>query len=387
MNKPLSRIRNLQALRLYAAIPVILYHTGFRLPGLRPVGVFGVHLFFLLSGYIMASIIDTDTTAFLRRRLIRILPLYWFLTLLLYSVAWKFPHLMNATRAYPSELIKSLFFVPFAKSNGKYQPILFVGWTINYEMFFYMMLSAAVIINRKRAVLLGTVMILAVMGVSSLFAQQSSIARFYSDPVLLECLFGLLSYYAVRYTATRLTAAAKPALFGITIAAMLLLPSIEEWHLLGSLPMVLQFGPLCFLLICSVCLLAWGGSDIKATTIVLLGDASYVMYLVHPYIEEFLDRVIGRFLPIFHITTPVGCLIAMAFVLPISVFLYLKVDKPIVRYLNQTLCGRRRSDPSIVAAPVAAVAVVEAGTKVIAHTAPAMTNSTLAYEPQGTLSA
>ena len=74
MNKPLSRIRNLQALRIYAAIPVILYHTHFTLPGLRPIGLFGVHLFFLMSGYIMAGICDNDTTAFMRRRLIRIIP-------------------------------------------------------------------------------------------------------------------------------------------------------------------------------------------------------------------------------------------------------------------------------------------------------------------------
>ena len=163
MNKPLSRIRNLQALRIYAAIPVILYHTNFRLPGVRQIGVFGVHMFFLLSGYIMASICDTDSTAFVRRRLIRIIPLYWTLTLALYSVAWKFPHLMNATRALPSELLKSLFFIPFQKSNGLYQPILFVGWTVNYEMFFYIMLSLGVLINRRRAALLGASIMLTVM--------------------------------------------------------------------------------------------------------------------------------------------------------------------------------------------------------------------------------
>jgi exopolysaccharide production protein ExoZ len=378
MNKPLSRIRNLQGLRLYAAIPVILYHTGFTLPGMRPVGIFGVHLFFLLSGYIMASIIDNDTTAFLRRRLIRILPLYWSLTLFLFTVAWKFPHLMNATKALPSELLKSLFFVPFAKSNGLYQPILFVGWTINYEMFFYMMLAVAVLINKRRAAVLGASMMLTVMAVCSFFAQHNAIARFYSDPVLLECIFGLIAYYTVRYASGRLTPAMKPVLLAITFAAMLLLPAIEEWGLLGSLPMVVRFGPLCFILICSACLLAFHGSDIKATIIVLLGDASYVMYLVHPYVEEFLDRVLGRFLPIFHIKTPVGCLIAMAFVLPISVFLYLKVDKPTVRFLNRVLCGRRRTDPAITTTPSGIALVANATDGAATHAAPAIRQGTLA---------
>jgi exopolysaccharide production protein ExoZ len=367
MTKSLSRIRNLQGLRLYAAIPVVLYHTKFSLPGVRPIGIFGVHLFFLLSGYIMASICDGDSTAFAKRRLIRILPLYWTLTLLLYMVAWKFPHLMNATRALPSELLKSLFFVPFAKSNGLYQPILFVGWTVNCEMFFYMMLSLAVLINRRRAALLGSAMMLSVMGVCSMSSSESAIARFYSNPVILECIFGLLSYYCVRYALQRLTPAMKPALLTAAVAAMVLLPAIEEWQLLYHLPAVVRYGPLCFVLICSVCLLASLGADLKPGVIVLLGDASYVMYLTHPYVIQFLDRVVGRLMPIFHVDTPTGCLIAMLFVMPISAFLYLKIDKPVVGYLNRVLCSRKRTDPAISIEPPTAFDVVEG---VVPHATP-----------------
>jgi exopolysaccharide production protein ExoZ len=377
MNKPLSRIRNLQALRIYAAIPVILYHTNFRLPGVRPIGVFGVHMFFLLSGYIMASICDTDSTAFVRRRLIRIIPLYWTLTLALYSVAWKFPHLMNATRALPSELLKSLFFIPFQKSNGLYQPILFVGWTVNYEMFFYMMLSIAVLINKRRAALLGGSIMLGVMAVCSFFTGTSAIARFYADTVLLECILGLASYYCVRAVSSRLTPAMKPVLMMLAIGSLILLPSIEEFGLMAHLPATLRYGPASFVLICSACLLALLGADFKAGVIVLLGDASYVMYLTHPYIEEFLDRVVGRFLPIFHIDKPIGCLIAMAFVLPISVFLYLRVDKPIVRYLTLVLSPRKQPEATILVMPSPAALTVPPAA-FVAHTAPIVRQGTLA---------
>jgi exopolysaccharide production protein ExoZ len=376
MIKSLSRIRNLQALRIYAAIPVILYHTNFRLPGIRPIGVFGVHMFFLLSGYIMASICDTDSTAFVRRRLIRIIPLYWTLTLLLYSVAWKFPHLMNATRALPTELFKSLFFVPFQKSNGLYQPILFVGWTVNYEMFFYMMLSIAILINKRRAALIGASLMLGVMAVCSFFTATSSIARFYSDTVLLECILGLISYYAVRAASTRLTPAMKPALLGLALSSLIVLPSIEEFGVLAHLPDILRYGPTSFVLICSVCLLALMGADFKAGVIVLLGDASYVMYLTHPYIEEFLDRVVGRFLPIFHIDKPIGCLIAMAFVLPTSVFLYLKVDKPILRYLSRVFSNTEPPQTIVLMAPTVAPPVKSA--TVIMHPGPIVQQETLA---------
>jgi peptidoglycan/LPS O-acetylase OafA/YrhL len=376
MIKPLSRIRNLQALRIYAAIPVILYHTNFRLPGVRPIGIFGVHMFFLLSGYIMASICDTDSTAFVRRRLIRIIPMYWTLTLLLYSVAWKFPHLMNATRALPSELLKSLFFVPFQKSNGLYQPILFVGWTVNYEMFFYMMLSVAILINKRRAALLGACLMLGVMAVCSFFTATSSIARFYSNTVLLECILGLIAYYCVRTVSTRLTPAMKPALLVLAIGSLILLPSIEEFGVFAHRADILRYGPVSFVLICSVCLLALMGADFKAGVVVLLGDASYVMYLTHPYIEEFLDRVVGRFVPIFHIDKPVGCLIAMAFVLPISVFLYLKVDKPTLRYLSRVFSSTK--EPRAVVAAVPAVPSPTIVTPVMAHSASRVPQETLA---------
>ncbi len=379
MNKPLSRIRNLQALRIYAAVPVILYHTGFKLPGLRPIGLFGVHLFFLMSGYIMAAICDNDTTAFMRRRLIRVIPLYWTLTLMLYTVAWKFPHLMGATQARPSELFKSLFFVPFVKSNGLYQPILFVGWTVNYEMFFYMTLALAVLINRKRAAILGATMVLSVMAACSFFAQTSAIARFYSDPVLLECVLGLAAYYFVRAAARKLTPALNPVLLTLAIGSLILLPVIDELHAMDAVPVILRFGPLCFLLISTACLLAFSGLDIEAKILVLLGDASYVMYLTHPYVEEFLDRVVGKYLPIFHINTPVGCLIAMLFVLPISVFLYLKIDKPTVKYLNQAICGRKRTDPALaMSAPPAETTAQAASAAVISGPAPVIREGTLA---------
>jgi peptidoglycan/LPS O-acetylase OafA/YrhL len=375
--KPITKIQNLQALRVFAALPVVFYHTGFSLGSIKPVGIFGIHLFFLLSGYIMASIIDNDSTAFLRRRLIRIIPLYWSLTLLLYLVAWRYPHLMGATKARPVELFKSLFFVPFAKSNGLFQPILFVGWTVNYEMFFYMTLSLAVLINRRRAALIGAAIMLSIMGFCSFFAGTSPIARFYSDPLPLECIFGLIAYYCVRYATPRLTPAMKPLLLSLAFGCLILLPVMEEFGWFGHVPEVLRYGPLCFILISSACLLTFSGVDIKIKAIVLLGDASYVMYLVHPYIEEFLDRVIGWFWPVFRINSLIGCLVALLLVPPISMLLYVTFDRPSLRYLNRVLCGRRRSDPAIAMRPSAFELAGQAKEGVVGHPA-VVRESTLA---------
>jgi exopolysaccharide production protein ExoZ len=340
MAQPLARIHILQALRTYAALPVVLFHTGYVITGIHKVGVFGVHMFFLLSGYIMASICTSDTHAFLRRRVIRIVPSYWLMTILLYCFAAKFPRLMNATQAVPIELLKSLLFIPFMKTNGLFQPILFVGWTVNYETFFYVVLAVALFISKRRALLIASIFVLAIVGVSSVFENQSAIAKFYSNPVIVEFIFGLIAFYCVHAIPKDRAAQLKYLWIAIMTVALISLPLIEGFNLFPSASTVIQFGPLSFLLIWSSCLLAIGGSDIRPGLIVLIGDASYTLYLVHPYIEMLLDRVVAKRIPLFHITTLFGCLFAVAVAVAVSILLYLKVEKPALSYLTRRLCRR-----------------------------------------------
>ena len=352
MSQPPVRINNLQGLRAYAALPVVIFHTGFTLPGINKFGVFGVHMFFLLSGYIMAHICATDRHAFIRRRLIRIIPSYWALTLLLFCVAARFPHLLNATRAVPSELIKSLLFIPFQKSNGLFQPILFIGWTINYEMYFYMLLGLAILIAPRRPLLVASIFILGIAAISSFFTSTSAIATFYANPVILEFVFGLLAYTCVAAFPERARSRGKYLWIGIVVSSLILLPVIESFNLFPSLPLVVRYGPLSFLLIGCSCLLAIGGNDLRAGLIVLIGDASYTLYLVHAYFEMVLDRIVARHLPWLHITTAFGCLFAVTLSVIASIYLFLYVEKPMLRYLNKNLCGRARDlKPNLVTAP------------------------------------
>jgi exopolysaccharide production protein ExoZ len=104
----------------------------------------GVDIFFVISGFIMVYTTQSHHVgpfSFFVNRVVRIVPIYWLLTLAVFTLAVIAPHLLGATRAAPSELLKSLLFIPFAKSNGAVQPILFLGWTLNYEMFFYMLFA------------------------------------------------------------------------------------------------------------------------------------------------------------------------------------------------------------------------------------------------------
>ncbi len=193
-----SKINNIQALRAFAAVLVVTFHTGYIWPTGFGVGSFGVDVFFVISGYIMARICDTNPSYFLRRRLIRIVPPYWVLTLLIFALAWKLPRLTGATRTTPKELLDSLFFIPFIKETGIFRPVLFVGWSLNYEMFFYLAIAAALLLSRKYAIWIASVIVVATQGGLHLLSPYLRLLRFYADPMMLEFPLGVLAYYAAK---------------------------------------------------------------------------------------------------------------------------------------------------------------------------------------------
>ena len=98
----------------------------------RVFGEFRVDVFFVLSGFVIAFALGSGTVGvrdFVVNRLVRIVPLYWLATLLVFFGALLRPDLFNSTTADVSELLKSLFFIPYRKESGHIFPMLFVGWT------------------------------------------------------------------------------------------------------------------------------------------------------------------------------------------------------------------------------------------------------------------
>ena len=146
-NTPREPLLGLQILRFVAAMAVVLFHMGsdyqirFGLDA-NPFayGAFGVDIFFVLSGFIIAMTTDPSRGAwyFYRKRLIRIVPIYWLLTFGVVAIGIAAPTLLNSTEVSFEAVIKSLLFIAYERPSGELQPLLFLGWTLNYEMFFYL---------------------------------------------------------------------------------------------------------------------------------------------------------------------------------------------------------------------------------------------------------
>jgi exopolysaccharide production protein ExoZ len=338
-----TRINNVQALRGFAALLVVIGHTEFALPGLHPFGVFGVDIFFVISGYIMAMICDRNPEKFFLRRLIRIVPLYWAATLLVYALAVYAPAMMQTTRPDWRELVMSLLFIPFYKSANNAAPILNVGWTLNYEMFFYVVLALCLQVSRRWATALASVVIVASIVAAQPLSNHFAFVMQMKDWIRLEFVFGIVAYALVRRVPQTKARQLRVAALVIVIAAGVLLCAVQAVPLWGRFHewRMLRFGLLAFVLVASASLLTKGGADTRSKLLVLLGDASYVTYIGHVYVLDGFDRLVARRYPVFHIATAVGCVTSVALVLVVSVLIYQYAERPTVDWLAEKLGTRK----------------------------------------------
>ncbi|MEY2952412.1 MAG: hypothetical protein RLZZ401_499, partial [Pseudomonadota bacterium] len=99
-------IWTIQYLRGVAALLVVWHHAGGQVPGIsqflpeRGFGVSGVDLFFVISGFIMVLTTEGKSVTpwqFLQRRLVRVVPLYWPLTITVAVLATLKPELFKTT--------------------------------------------------------------------------------------------------------------------------------------------------------------------------------------------------------------------------------------------------------------------------------------------------
>ncbi len=183
---------NLQVLRAYAAANVMLVHLVLSYHAKPAFGLYGVDLFFVLSGFDVLRSLGAGPSRFLTRRMIRIIPFYWLCTIGLYLLASVRPDWLHSTRPDPGNLTKSLLFIPYRKESGAVQPLLFLGWTLNYEMFFYLIFGLILKFRCRKPALCVAAILALLTFLGSLFAPTSVPTAFYSAPIILEFALGIL---------------------------------------------------------------------------------------------------------------------------------------------------------------------------------------------------
>jgi len=242
--------------------------------------MYGVQLFFVISGFIMVYITNerAPTPAkFMANRIVRIVPLYWAMTLLVFAVALIAPHLLKSTRADPAELIQSLLFITFVKEGNLVRPTLFQGWTLNLEMLFYAAFALTLFLPNqwlRVGILIGA--ICAAVAFGEIMRPLPPVAAFYTLPLLLCFALGMV--LGLLYPRVGPGVIAASVLF--------LLATIGFGHISSPDALINRLQPIAFSFVVVTVALALEARHIAVTwqPALLLGAASYALYLVHPFV-------------------------------------------------------------------------------------------------------
>jgi exopolysaccharide production protein ExoZ len=328
-------LQGIQILRALAALLVIFAHFEYTKPAL---GGFGVDLFFVISGFIMAYIVNNSTEGFLYRRIIRIVPLYYAMTFLTTGLYLAKPSWFRNVVITPTALAKSLLFIPYHIKNSG--PILTLGWTLNYEMFFYVSIALFISIFGGKKGMIACLIGLSLFVLISAFVHWDSyVVRFWGSSMIMEFVAGGILYYLWKHQLRSATQSLKNALVLIGFAALAF--SLYAEYAFGlSSNRFLLFGIPAFLTTCGFLMLEnrINVQNKIHSTMVLLGDSSYAMYLVHPFIiYAFLRLVyvrIGLQGPVYEL---LGLVFSIVLVCLVSVALHRWFEKPMISLLKSML--------------------------------------------------
>lgn len=274
-------IVNIQLLRGVAALMVVVYHLfpqmsrmGWQGPEVRTLSA-GVDLFFVISGFIMwhttAQKPGRTMLEFYRDRLLRIVPLYWLLSAAILAVLLVAPSALQTVRYDLWHVVASFLFLSAVNpADGSLTPLLIPGWTLNYEMFFYLIFGAALALTQRpgarAAIILGA---LAGLAALRLVAPPGGLAAFYTDAIMLEFGYGILIAMTFRLVPSPIFGAASLVFGALLLAANPISDAATVRAVAYGLP--------CAFIVLGALLLP----DLNLRALTLVGDASYSLYLSH----------------------------------------------------------------------------------------------------------
>ncbi|MBI5939882.1 MAG: acyltransferase [Caulobacterales bacterium] len=346
-------IRNIQALRALAAYFVVVVHLDalILLAGGPKFGNGGVDVFFVISGYIMVHVTRAGQASpggFLLNRIARVAPLYWVLTVAVFVIAAVAPSMFKNTSADPVQLLMSLFFIPFQKAaTGGPQPILFVGWTLNYEIFFYGLFALGLFARKREHGTLAVIGVLLALVAAGLVARPTAtLPAFYSSPLILEFAAGMALALALPHMPETVGRLGQAVVLVIGALALLMLVNAPPWRATHAL----VYGPPSTVLVAAALLLERWGRSLDNRLVRLLGDASYSVYLTHVFVTIAATRLSLQ-MGVSGWTAAAAFLVALLGVTGLGLATHLLVEKPVTRLARRLLRIRHAGD-RLAAAPV-----------------------------------
>lgn len=280
------RLVSLQVLRGIAALMVVVHHVIHQSPGflsLWPTEAWqaGVDLFFVISGFVMVYVTskrERSAAQFLAMRAARIVPVYWFFTLGAAALMFFLPKLYNSNELTVKHVVLSLLFIPHTSGRADLSPLVKQGWTLNYEVFFYILfaLAMAASVRHRTALSVATLVAFSAAGhVMGLTGISLGTLTFYFQDIILEFAFGML--IATAFLNGKLDRIKAPLAAALVVAGFIAMFALQSDELtkravIYGLPAAaIVVGALAF----------EQRVPVRLPFLQSVGDASYSIYLVH----------------------------------------------------------------------------------------------------------
>lgn len=344
-----STLTNVEILRFVAAFFVLVEHLlhsferGYVHSGAlqSPVPVLwrsGVDIFFVISGFIMLHVSGCNFGSgaaakdFIARRIIRVVPMYWLFTTLMIAAALALPGRVNNSALDPVHAGLSYLFIPWPRPDGQLMPPLGPGWTLNFEMFFYVIFAIGLCFRK----VVGLTVIFAAFALAVLAGRVFGLGLgpfvFWTQPIIIEFLFGI-ALAAVFGRGIRLGLATRIGL----VAGGLVLGGYAELHDFSFGTRWLWAGIPSLMIAVGVIL----GPELPDSRLrrwlIVGGGASYALYLSHLFTLKAMGIVWQKT----GIDSSLGFLIVAGVVaVAVAVIVHLYVETPMIRMARRLLIRR-----------------------------------------------
>jgi exopolysaccharide production protein ExoZ len=346
--RPLGAI---QVLRALAALGVVVYHMQGELahrgfddpfPSLA-IGAFGVDLFFVISGFIMVYSSARSFARpgagrrFLAKRIVRIAPLYWIFTSLSAVIAVLLARYPGHADYSFKHILASYLFIPAPRpEDGAMLPTLPTGWTLNYEMFFYVCFAVALQWSRPIAVAAVGLALTTMVIVGALAALPEPVAFLANSMTIEFCLGMLLAQLFL--AGWRLPLWARLVLIALGAAYAMLGAAHGETSPIRGI----AWGVPAAAIVGAAALANASPRGLAARALETLGDASYSLYLVHTALFVAIYVVLARFADPHALSSIAYAFGVVTASIGSALALHAWVERPMTRFLNGALDARGR---------------------------------------------
>ncbi len=346
----MNKLYSIQILRGLAAVAVVIDHVTHYMhksfsgeswlfsSNIYNVGGLGVDLFFCISGFIMVITTHnkpsgvSQSISFLKKRFVRIYPTYWFYCILTLALPFILYGKTDLISKYdPFFLLQSFLLLPAKISENSFSPFIGQGWTLQYELYFYLVFALALLVFRGWKVIVScSSIIIALLIISKYLIFNEYINYLTSNAIVIDFIMGMIAanlYISLSYKGVSI----PPIIGSIALFVTIILISFNVIYK-SPIDRVMLFGVPSFFIVTLFSLVRVNSEKFINKLLVQIGEASYTIYLAHMI---FIWTAIKYTKSLRWINTDLAITLVVFIICFISYMMYIVVERKLTLAFNK----------------------------------------------------